>query len=298
MADALRTLGMYDPSEAPSADEYATAAFKLNLLCKELVVDGAAMWLRKSRTLFLQDEQESYLLGPSGDHWTASYVETELASDASSGATSITVDSATGITSGYNIGVKQDDGSIHWTTVSGAPVGTTVTLASALTDDAAADNKVYVYQSKAQRPETILIAYRRDYDDIDTEIMAVGRTDYDRLSQKNSAGVPTTIHYNPSLTNGTLFVWPTQPTQCDKLILVVREQVQDFDVGADNPDFPVEWSRYLVYALACDLADNYGRPLSERGYLRNKAEAAKQRLLDYSMMNDESVRFTIDYRGR
>jgi hypothetical protein len=43
----------------------------------------------------------------------------------------------TGVATTYNIGVQLDDGTFQWTTVNGAPSGSTVTLTAVLTDSAA-----------------------------------------------------------------------------------------------------------------------------------------------------------------
>ena len=55
-----------------------------------------------------------------------------------------------------NIGIELDDGTIQWTTINGAPAGSTVTLTDALTDDVASGNAVYVYTAKTNRPMKLL----------------------------------------------------------------------------------------------------------------------------------------------
>jgi hypothetical protein len=58
----------------------------------------------------------------------------------------IDVDSITGITNGDNIGVELDDGTMHWTTVNGAPSGTVITLTAVLPSATAIDNRVYAHK--------------------------------------------------------------------------------------------------------------------------------------------------------
>jgi hypothetical protein len=64
-------------------------------------------------------------------------VDTTLSVAAAASATTITVASATGISSGDMIAVLLDDDTTHFTTVSGAPAGNVVTLTVAMPGAAA-----------------------------------------------------------------------------------------------------------------------------------------------------------------
>ena len=83
------------------------------------------------------------------------YTYTTLTVAAASGATTIQVASIAGISSGDSIGVLLNGGGLFKTTVSGAPSGSTITLAAALTSAAYAGNGVYDYTSG---PKQITIA--------------------------------------------------------------------------------------------------------------------------------------------
>lgn len=71
-------------------------------------------------------------------------LKTILASSAASGATSITVASGTGTTNGDIIGIDQDDGSTHWTTIASGGGTTSLTLTAGLTNDASSGLAVAV----------------------------------------------------------------------------------------------------------------------------------------------------------
>jgi hypothetical protein len=58
--------------------------------------------------------------------------------------TDLTVAAITGVASGDIIGILLDDGTTHWTTVNGAPSGSTITITAALPSDAASGNRVVV----------------------------------------------------------------------------------------------------------------------------------------------------------
>lgn len=53
-----------------------------------------------------------------------------------------------------------------------------------------------------------------------------------------------------------------------------KRPLYDFDLSTDNPDLPQAFARYLIYATAADLADDYTLPLDERVMLERKAAVA------------------------
>ena len=191
------------------------------------------------------------------------------------------------------IGIKIDDNSIQWSTISSIGVND-VTIAAATDGIASSGNKVYAFTTKAGRPQKIIHAYRRDINDLDTEVFRVGHNEYNRQSNKGSSGPPVEIWYHPTLTTGTLNVWPVDGGKSwDKLILVSQYLPDDFDASANNPEYPIEWGNALVRGLAADLAVEYGVPLREIKYLEAKAEFKLEQLLDYDVEN-APVRFTLD----
>ena len=141
---ACQQVGLIGEGETPSANLVTEAALLLNMLVKTRMADGMPLWALKRGYLLPFPKSSSISIGGSVQA-VSTYVTTTLATAAVSGATTISVSSATGIASTYAIGIWQDDNTVLWTTVNGAPSGTTITLTAALTDDAAAGNRVYVY---------------------------------------------------------------------------------------------------------------------------------------------------------
>lgn len=300
---ALKKIGAFDASDAIPADEIQDAAFALNACIKELMAEGeVGLWVRSVITLFLQQGQETYTIGTgSTDHATTAYNETTVGTAASSGATSIIVDSASGAVVGYYIGIQVDDGSIHWTTISSI-AGTTLGLTAALDDDAAVGNDVYIYQTKAPFFQRPIEAYRRDDSVIDTTVDILAYHDYATLSQKTDTGAPDMVSWQPNLTSGTLYVWPTggaegSTVQTNKIVLTVDRTLEDMDVTADNPDFPIQWGNVLIWLLAADLAPDYGLQLNDRMYLRAEAERKKEKALQYGQ-DTGPIRFGMNTQGR
>lgn len=279
---AMRKTGVYDPGEEASPEESADAVLALNVMIKEWSVLGIDVPWRETVTLFLQPGTQSYAIGPTGDHATTSYVETTLAASALAAATTISLTSTAGLTAADYIGIKLDSGAIHWTTV---VVAATTSIAIGLASAASAGNSVYAYTTKANRPQKIIYAHRRDSSDQDTPVDLIGDSAYRGLSDKGSGGPVNQCFYQPTLNNGTLFVWPANTGGPDKLLLICQPLVDDFDAAGNNPQFPIEWAGALIYGLASELAPEYGLPLKERNDLRNRAGLKLEALLNYDVEN-------------
>jgi len=296
---ALRKLGEFDQGESISGDEtnaaVNAAVQALNLLTKEWSARGADIWLRDTITLFLQPNTKSYALGTANA--TAAYVETTLSAAEASGQTVLSITDTTGMTTADKIGVKLDDDTIHWSTVT-VDSSTQGTIASGLASAAASGNKVYAYTTTAGRPTKISFAYRSDINGLDTEIRLVGENEYLRLSNKSSDGPPVEVWYQPTLTTGTLYVWPDNGGKSwDKIVMSVHYHADDFDSASDNPEFPIEWGNALIWGLAAELAAEYGLPIKEIAYFENKAEHKLNVALDWDVENADVI-ITLDLQGR
>lgn len=279
---ALRKLGAYDAGETIPSDESADANMALNLMIKSWVTKGLDVPWRETLTLFLQPDTRSYRIGPTGDECTESFVETTLSAAAASSATTITLTSTTGITAADRIGIKLDDGTIHWTTV---VVAATTSITTGLASAAASGNAVYAYTTKCNRPVKLVYAHTRDSSGIDNEAELIGESAYRMLSNKGSGGRPNQAYYQPTIDNGTLFVWPANSGGVDKLVLIAQPLVDDFDAASDNLDFPIEWARAIIFGLADDLGPEYGILPKFQDRLERKAARLLEDLLDHDVEN-------------
>lgn len=279
---ALRKVGAYDSGDAIAPSDSDDCNLALNLMVKEWSARGIDVPWRETVTLFLQPDTQSYTIGPSGDHATASYRETTLSSAASSGATTISLTSTSGMANSDYIGIKLDSGSIHWTTISNVA---TTTIASGLASAAASGNAVYSYTTKANRPQKVVYAHRRDSNNQDTPVELIGEIAYRGLSQKGADGPVNQAYYQPTLTNGTLYVWPANDGGDDKLILICQPLVDDFDAANNNPQFPIEWANAIVWNLAVEIAPEYGLSVRERLKLEATARDKLETVLDYDVEN-------------
>lgn len=260
--DALESIGFLSPLETIDAADITTAARKLNMIVKQWqgagdFSRGLKLWARKRATVFLQKNQSSYSLGPTGDHASATTVSTTLTANAATSATSLAVASITGIVSGDNIGVVLDSGSIHWTTVNGAPSGTTVVITTGLASAAASGKAVYTYTTKMRRPISIISATLRSSSNIDSPMEPMLVTDYEAISNKTADGTPYFYYYEAQLANGVIYLDIEPSDVTSRIKLVYLSAIEDFDAAADTPDYPQEWFRALSAQLAIDLCPSY-----------------------------------------
>lgn len=267
ITDALEDLGVLNAGESPASADTTKARRKLNLILKGMsaassLFSGEKLWLRKIGYLFLQKGQAVYTIGPSGDKCTQSYVQTTLSASAAGGASTITVTTVTGIANTYNIGIELDSGSLQWTTVNGAPSGSTVTLTATLTGAASAGNVVYCYQTAAIRPLNMLTGLLRDTSGADVPVDVRETVQgYEALSSKADDGDPQFAYFAPTLTNSTIY-FDVEANDVTKVFrYVFRAPIQDMSAGTNDFDLPQEAYRYISAQLAIDLAPSFGKEI-------------------------------------
>lgn len=278
--DAMFEIGALGDSETPTDADIQLYSRYLNRLVKQWqgqsdFAPGLKMWSRKRATLYLQDAEYQYSLGPSGDHWAVTPVETTLSVTAGSGASTVTVTTVTGISTGMYIGVVQDDNSVHWTTVNGAPSGSVVTLTAVTTANATAGNSVYAYTTKGRRPLSILNMVYRNPEGADSPMWPMHLKEHEDLPKKTQVGVPYQYYYEPQLTNGEIYLNFTPRDTMGRIQAVYLSTIEDFDASTDTPDYPQEWYRALHYGLAVDIwgTARQGEPTRRLIGLRDEAIA-------------------------
>lgn len=285
-------LGVKTRGRALTAEEVNEASDALNLFVKGLKSEGVYLWKYAEGTLFLTVGQESYVLDGSTANATESFTQTTTSAAALSGATSIPVTSASGFTIGYNIGIMQDDGDLHWTTISNI-AGTTISLASALTDDVSSGATVYVYQTKITRPQDITSARRRDSSNYDTPLTQLAYSDYFSLAQKLNVGTPTQFFYDKQLSYGTIYLYQAPDDATNTIKFTFQKMFFDFNSGTDNPDFPIEWAETLAFGLASRLCYDYGIDKTKSELIKRTADEMLRNLKGYD--REDSVYFVPTY---
>lgn len=278
---AFKKLGVLAEGETLSAEQVNDASDDLNMMIKTFPVNGISLWRYEDLVVFPEVGKQSYLIGSTGDHASYSYVKTEIKTAASSGAGTIDVDSITGISNADNIGIVLSDGTLQWTTVNGTPSGNTITLSANLTAGASVDAHVYAYTTKAERLLKLVNGRIKINDGSEIPITQVSREKYFDLSVKSTQSTTNEYYYNPSLNNGTLYVYGTAASVNDTFHFSGQRQIQDFDASTDTADFPQEWYEAIIYGLAYRLSFDYGLSAQKKSEIKQMADDALISVLEF-----------------
>jgi hypothetical protein len=281
IAAAAENLGVLESGGTINPNDESRLLYRLNVIAKEFqgTSDGSPgmkVHTRQRVTLFLAKGQQTYTIGPASSdaRATTQYGRTTLSAAEASGQTDLSITSNTDattypgttvtMTASDIIGVELDDGSIHWSTISGTPAST-ATIDVALPGDAASGNYVWWFTSRAQRFPAIESAVVRDKRLNDRPIdVYVDAREYDQgVSSKYSNGTPTAILVEPlrASTRVTLNNQPTDVT--DQLVLTVLYPAEDYDATSNDIAFPQEWLGYLEWELTLRGCPMFGKEWSK-----------------------------------
>lgn len=295
---ALRALGVTTSGEVPTAAEEQDALEAFEMMVKTFQAQGYHLWTLQEATLFLTASTTEYSL--TGARAVSTFVETTSSAAASDTDTTIDVSSISGIADGDVLGIVTSSSAIHWTTVNGAPSGSTVTFDDALTTDVDSGATVYAYTAADDlivRPLRIESVRRRDVtgtNPIDTPLGEMAREDYFNLPNKSNTGVPVQFYYDPGRATGKLYIWPAPEVITNLLTFTYAKPIEDFDLATNDPDFPQEWLETLKYQLMIRLAPEYGVQL--RPDVANMASALLENVTAWDS-EPTSVYFQPDYMG-
>jgi len=278
--EAMDLIGVLSIGENPTDAEVATCSRSLNMMLKTWTTSGIHLWTQETGTLWLVEGQAKYLLGSGATsaNWTTSYTETTLSADEAAAQTTLSVTTSAGMTAADIIGIVLDDDSIQWTTIDSVPNSTSVVVDDALTGVAAEDNVVYWYTTRAERPIKIVNIYRRDTSGNDIPLSPpIARDTYEALPDKDLQGTPNSYYYDPQITQGGLYVWPTADDDKNHILFVVFQRtIEDMDASTDDFDLPQEWAETISYNLAVRIAPKFDAPL--RADTKETAKELKEEL--------------------
>lgn len=268
---AGRKIGAFAAGEVPDAQTIQDFADALNSMVKRWDAKGIHLWTESEGIIFMQPNQVQYALGPgttdhiampaSGSLTQNYYTQTTLSAAAASGATSILVASISGMTSGDQIGVQLQSGAVFWTTVNGAPSGSTVNLTVGLSGAASSGALVFDYTTSILRPLRVPYARRFNYQSlIDVPLIAMSRMDYRNQPNKQATGPTNQYFYDPQLNTGQFYVWPVPTDTTSAIKFTWYRPIQDFNTAGNTPDLPQEWIDALIFNLAVMMAPEYDCP--------------------------------------
>jgi len=132
----------------------------------------------------------------------------------------------------------------------------------------------------------------------DVQMMITSRFDYYLLGRKDSQGVPNQCYYDPQLTGGILTVYDVPADNQHELHVTIQRQIQDINLSTDNPDFPQEAYRMLIWCLLDEISLEYRMPKEERLEVNQKAVGYRDKFMDGPLGQEQaSVFFTPSERN-
>ncbi len=292
--DALIHCGATEAGESPAAADTSFAARQLNRMVKSWQADGLHLWTIRETYLFTVLSQARYRLGgATGEHFAAvdDTIRTEIATAVTAGASSLVVDSTTGMLASDAVGVVLDDKTIEWDTISSVTNSTTLALTGTISAAAAVDNTVFTYTTKLGRPLRVLDIERTNADDLDTPIKMISHREYQRLPNKTTVGKTNEAYYQPEIPDGFIYLWPEPETAADRMRLTCAFPIEDFDTSSNNPDLPQEWLDALTWGLARRLLPSYGRTGEVAALILREAQDSYDIVLGWDR-EPESTYFT------
>jgi len=270
--DAMLNIGKLDEVEVPTAQDITDCNLKLNMLIKQWMgrtdfAPGLKVYKRKWGYLFLNNATNKYTVGPNGTGWTNAFVRPLTTATAASGASSVTVDSVTGIAANYYIGIQLDSGELQWTTVASV-LGLVVSLNDVLTGQSASGSQIFCYQTTAQQPLNIETVVLRDDNNEDTPLTILRTVqDYANLPSKTdlqNISDPTSIYYEFQLTDSFLYTDCAAAQDVTKYIVMsYMEPVQDMVNPTDNFDYAQECFLAISWGLSKQIAPMYNMPWTQ-----------------------------------
>src|SRR3990167_1844918 len=144
---AWQLLGVVEEGGTATANQITDGTSWLNLMVKNWQIDGLHLWSLEHIVLFPVKAQRKYSFGTSPSRMCKDQelIQTELNGSHASGATTLTVDSTTGMAISDKIGIQTTSSGITWTTISTIPSATSLTIAAGLDGIVADNNNVYTY---------------------------------------------------------------------------------------------------------------------------------------------------------
>ena len=271
--EALREIEACSADREPTSNDLINASTKLNMMTKSWENKSDYPWKRTEGSLFVNTSTNGYILDGSTAHATENFDQTTTTIIASSGASLITISSTIGFVVGYNIGVVQNDSTILWTTIT-AISGSDITLNTTLTDGVAIGNKIYVYQTKINKPQAIdSTRLSLTTSNLETSINSIDQLTYRNLSNKKTVGTPNQYYYEKLRSSGVLYLYQQPDSDSNYIInFTFQKPLFDFNNPTDDADFPIEWLSALVKNLAYELARGYGKSSEFSEILKRDAD--------------------------
>lgn len=284
---AMQILGQYGADVTTLDSNDQTFALKLlNWYMKNSQYVGGFLWKRKVAFLFINELDTEYTISTTGAHCTEAYQTATVSTDAAASATTLFVDSTTGMLANDTILIPLSTGDYQATTIDTVVSSTELTLADGLDEAIDATARVYTYTTKISKP---IRAYKyglRLYTQGDTSNSYLDRQlnplafdDYwCDTPQKVALSQPVSALYIPRRIDGKFYVMGRGFTLQMIAMFTYQEELESITSASQEPDYPSEWFLPLAHKLAYYLSYALEFGPDRRQELNNEAEALFQKV--------------------
>ncbi len=270
---SLLKLGVINPVSPIQDATMNIALDALNNMIKHWQGQGAHMWTEHEGCIVLEADTASYTFpdtslagGDVGVVNVDALKHVTVTTDAITAATTLVIDSTTGMTATDKIIVSLDDDTRHETTIASITNSTTLELSVGLPSAASEGRAVYSYpvavtQVNLFAPQQINNVRLVSIADINVNMSLSRwvRSEYYSRNINTLNGRSVAYYFEDSLTNKKLMVYPTPTGSQDRLEFTYVKSLDDVDAFTNNLEFPVLWHRAIVYNLAVELAFEFGK---------------------------------------
>ena len=111
--------------------------------------------------------------------------------------------------------------------------------------------------------------FLKDSNSVEFPIKRISLSEYNEIAVKTEQGVPSCFTANLT----TFTVWPKPLDTSYSFVGQGVVKLKDWDTAGGTGEFPAAWENALTFAVAADLAIEYGLPVGEQQALTTKAEA-------------------------
>ena len=289
--DAFQLLGVYGVGRTVEPEDMKFASSMFNKMIKAWQAKGLHLWSKEEGYLFIEDNVTSYTLGDASSAAKSTLrsdaVITELSTAATASATTLVVDTTTGMIATDNIGIVLDDDSIDWTTIVSVDSSTALTITAGLTSASAVKNNIYTYTTRAVKP--LRIHSMRRIQGVTTTTVSsstvpmikLSHQDYFDLPNKDTPGTSSHFYYNPRKTDGTVHLWPRPNDPEIYFEFTFGRPLEDVDTSTDNIDLPTEWLETATYQLCLRMAPAFGKDAKVQPLIAPMAVSMLEDLLNW-----------------
>lgn len=250
IARALRITGALSMGDTPSDAAYTEGAEALNSIVKAIQTKGVRLWTQDWLTHYVSNPDECSVDG-------TNYICIQsITSAASYGAYTPSTGSLW---------------TMYWTEggISGASI--------ACVGSASVSYAPINIFSPASNVLDIERMYVRDEDD-DYPMEKITMREYLNIENKYTSDIPQKFAFEKSLVP-KVHIYPIPDDSTYVLYYLATTALEDFDSSGNNPDFPVRYIEFLVWALADRLASEKRLTIAERSYIEGRANILWQELI-------------------